>query len=736
MKKSLISFLFIFLAGFSVFGENGLYVSLSKNNFYSWDGSNASMDASNKLTVSNGNGGCGAGFYFKADASSYKYAKISYQNLSIPNFVVRLQYADGAYSEVYLQPHFQSVYIELDSSRKSSITNLNFMTCQSEYQTGKKTSSVTLKDLSFVNEKTLSKKSAIADKKDGAFDDSITALEVSDKLALGYSMGCGLNRCPFYNDEKTSFAGFGFQNNYDQNGKPLVMQLESQKSALGNQAGGMAFELCETALVTKEFIDSIRDKGFKSIRIAVTWFPHIIDQNYTIDPYFMERVKEVVDWAISDGLYVLMNEHHSIHAFCPAPQYAQGYNLTKEAMPESERYLTAIYQQICQTFNGSYDQHLIFEILNEPRVIRKKNNADKNWDMWAPRASLLDDTGLSEPTKILNEYNQLIVDTIRNSGGNNAKRFIMVPTYATDYSTVSSKYFVLPQDSVQNKLMVAIHWYPLGFNTENKKRDSYSPALKKNFEKVFKAANERFVSNGVPVCITEFGIENDSWYDIRRKWFESPEVDRAERLSCLSDFSFLAGKYGLSALVWDDGCVHSVIRRIPPYASFDGDDFISGMVNAWEKGRSSEIKNDNKTESKNVGKAEIQKETSLLVSVVKLDAEDWSSSCLINLAEVKEGLILKFSVSKLSSAAYSQLRLCPEDSWTSLAMKEADFSSASKTLLLQDSADGNGKNITLNAKKAVFSYRLSAEDVEKIQKTGSLVIRGYGVRVEAVEVGK
>ena len=82
----------------------------------------------------------------------------------------------------------------------------------------------------------------------------------------------------------------------------------------------------------------------------------------------MARVKEVVDWAISDGFYVLLNEHHSVHDYCVSPKYGDGYNL--DGSQQSKAYLEAIYRQICAAFNGSYDERLIFEILNEPRLIR------------------------------------------------------------------------------------------------------------------------------------------------------------------------------------------------------------------------------------------------------------------------------------------------------------------------------------------------------------------------------
>lgn len=728
-------------------------VTLSASNFSAWETDSASFkDNVLTLNTNKNNGkdtGNGAGFSLSnVNASAYKYAKFSYENLTLPNVTFRLSYSDGTYSETSLQTHLKDAYIELDKDRAKKITGIAFITRENANYIGEESCSFTVKGLSFVNEMELPQKSRITDKKDGTFNDSVTALEISDAMALGYSFGSGLNACPFYNNEKTKDAGFGFQNNYKDdaaNNKwsiPVKMNLESQKTPLGNQAGGMAFELHEAPLVSKDFIHAVKEKGFKSIRICVTWFPHIIDDRYTIDPYFMERVRQVVDWSLQEGLYVLLNEHHSIHAYCPNPGYACGYNLTEEAKTESENYLKAIYEQICEAFNGSYDERLIFEVLNEPRVIRKKDESDTAYDLWSPRGGwgneeCMDDTGLEEPTKIMNEYNQLIVDTIRASGGNNAKRFIMVQPFATDWSTLASEYFKLPDDSANGKLMVAIHWYPLGFNKydkktpkENKKRDSYSDTarkavLKAKFETVFKAAYDRFISKGVPVTITEFGIENDDClgtFENRTHYFSSAAEDRDERCECLSDFCEAAGKYGLSAMAWDDGCVHSVVRRLPPYAAYDDEEFISAMISFWEKGK----KNPYSTEA------------ATLSGDTDLDDAAWGKKCLISgtgLSAISEGTTLKLNLSKISGANYSTIRVCPKNSSISLDMEADNFRSepsscAELVISGGEQPDGKGKNISLKANSAEVYYSLTSDDCTKISSAGGIEINGYGVKIQ------
>ncbi|MBQ7753312.1 MAG: cellulase family glycosylhydrolase [Treponema sp.] len=710
--------------------EEGLNVPLTSANFAAWDSERASFQ-NNVLSLNtnnkDGGAGNGASFWFEPNqnAGDYKYAKFSYESLDVPNVNLRLKYSDGSYSEVYLQSHLNEVYIELDASKKTAIKEINLMTRQSQSQIGAEKSTFTVKGLSFVKEKKLPQKAALVDAKTGSFNDSISALEISEKIGFGFSLGCGLNRCPFYKDDKrTPYAGYGFQNNYDKDNNPLVMNIEGQSSALGYQTGGMALELDDNPLVTKAFFDAIKAKGFTSIRICVTWFPHIIEKDtYKIDPVFMARVKEVVDWAISDGFYVLLNEHHSVHDYCVSPKYGDGYNL--DGSQQSKAYLEAIYRQICAAFNGSYDERLIFEILNEPRLIRN-DGKNGSWDIWAE--NLLNAVEKESATKALTEYSKSIIKIIRESGGNNAKRFIMVAPYATDWRMVTQDYLnyfdfdALKQaDTASNKLMVAIHWYPMGFNgdKETSARKNYgSDVTKNNFEGVFKSAYDNFISKGVPVCITEFGIENNAdFVDYKRFWGNQIESDRQTRLTCLSDFCEVAGKYGLSLMAWDDGGVHTVVKRFSPFEAYDGESFISTLINKYKTARSQNI--------------------FLTPSQTDLPSSgsDWGSAD-VDVTGVAEGNVIKLGLSKIAGASYSQIRICPKgDSWISLAMNSISVENNAAELENADPAT-DGKNITVNADRAIVSYTLTSDDCSKINSGGGIALRGFGVKITSVSLIK
>ena len=620
-------------------------------------------------------------------------------------------------------------------AKKTAIKEINLMTRQSQSQIGAEKSTFTVKGLTFVKEKKLPQKAAIVDAKTGNFNDSISALEISEKIGFGFSLGCGLNRCPFYKDVKrTPYAGYGFQNNYDKDNNPLVMNIEGQSSALGYQTGGMALELDDNPLVTRAFFDAIKAKGFTSIRICVTWFPHIIEKDtYKIDPVFMARVKEVVDWAISDDFYVLLNEHHSVHDYCVSPKYGDGYNL--DGSQQSKAYLEAIYRQICAAFNGSYDERLIFEILNEPRLIRN-DGKNGSWDIWAE--NLLNAAERESATNALTEYSKSIIKIIRESGGNNAKRFIMVAPYATDWRMVTQDYLnyfdfdALKQaDTASNKLMVAIHWYPMGFNgdKETSDRKNYgsnvtnygSNVTKNDFECVFSSACNRFVSKGIPVCITEFGIENNAdFVDYKRFWGNQIESDRQTRLSCLSDFCEIAGKYGLSLMAWDDGGVHAVVKRFAPFEAYDGDDFLNTLKNSWKNARS-----------------QYPIPIFLTPSLTDLPStgSDWGSA-EVTVTGLSVGNVIKLGISKITEASYSQIRICPKGgSWTSLVMDSITVSNGT-AVLENANPETDGKNITLSSDSAIVSYTLTSDDCSKINSNGGIALRGFGVKITSVSLIK
>lgn len=296
-------------------------------------------------------------------------------------------------------------------------------------------------------------------------------------------------------------------------------------------ASGLSSETSwQQPLTTKKMIDELAYSGMRTIRLPVSWHNHIIDDNYTIDPEWMKRVKEIVDWAYNDGLYVILNTHHDNYGKNAKIPYGMGYYPSKENYDESSRFLVNVWSQICLAFNNGYDEHLIFETMNEPRPA----GTSEEWN-FLPGAKIS-----SESAEVLNQLNQDVVDTIRKSGGNNKIRLIAVPGLQASPQSVLSDRFKIPNDIQTGKLIIAVHMYtPYNFAGESPGVNKYSNQMGSELATNFKKLNEKFIKKGYAVYIGEYGATNKNNLDDRVKWFEA--------------FIKYSKKYGMIACLWDNG---------------------------------------------------------------------------------------------------------------------------------------------------------------------------------------
>jgi len=284
----------------------------------------------------------------------------------------------------------------------------------------------------------------------------------------------------------------------------------------------------ETAWVnhvtTRENIEEIAAAGFNLIRIPVTW-QKAVDADMHIRADWMARVQEIVDWSLDAGLKVLLNTHHD-NAIFP---------LRDDYMDISMHNLARIWSQIAATFRD-YDGRLVFIGLNEPRTY----GSPAEWS-----------GGTAEERANLNILNQLFVDTVRATGGNNAYRILMVPTYAASTDSVAMRNFVLPADTVEDRLIVALHIYA-PWNFALRTGDSpeiqthWNPAQATAFTRPLREAYNLFVSQGVPVIIGEMGALNRGYEQTRADW--------------AYDFVTFAQSLGMPAVWWDNGS-HGVTRQ-------------------------------------------------------------------------------------------------------------------------------------------------------------------------------
>ena len=329
---------------------------------------------------------------------------------------------------------------------------------------------------------------------------SMTAVEIAKDMGLGWNLGNTLEAHDGTNHKK--------------------MGLESE-TFWGNPKA------------SKALFDAVKAKGFRTIRIPVTWYPHA-DANYNIDTAWMNRVKQVVDWAVDENTYVILNIHHEEWNTPTNANYAA-----------ASKELKAFWKQIATEFRD-YDRHLIFEGMNEPR----NYGGAHEWD-----------GGTDDMRKVINKLDKDFVDTVRSTGGKNKTRCLMIPTYAASSTTVAMRALSIPDDP---NVMVSIHAYsPYNFtmNTGSGATSVFGSAQENELKQLFNNINSIFLSNGKAVVIGEFSSSNKNNTDERVKWAKS--------------YATLAKQKGIPIVLWDNNSPKD------NYNNGEGHGYINRKTLAW-----------------------------------------------------------------------------------------------------------------------------------------------------------
>ena len=283
---------------------------------------------------------------------------------------------------------------------------------------------------------------------------------------------------------------------------------------------------------TQALIDKVKSLGFNTVRVPVSWGKHVSGDNYTIDSAWLARVKEVVDYCYKNDMYVILNIHHDTKSSASAS--GAGYYPRSSAYSSSEKFVTSVWSQVAEYFKD-YDYHLIFETLNEPRLIG--TGCEWWFDKWNIPSEVKD------AIECINKLNQKAVDTIRNTGSNNRGRLIMCPGYdaSIDGATVSG--FKLPTDisGNKNRIAVSVHAYsPYNFamNVGSGSTSTYTSSIKNELQDLFSTLKSNFRDKGIPVVIGEFGSTDKN--------------NTAERVKWATDYTALAKKNNIPCVLWDN----------------------------------------------------------------------------------------------------------------------------------------------------------------------------------------
>lgn len=270
-------------------------------------------------------------------------------------------------------------------------------------------------------------------------------------------------------------AGWNLGNTLDAEAKGL-----SAETAWGNPK------------TTKEMMDTVKAAGFNLIRIPITWSGHL-DENDNIDPEWMDRVQEIVDFTVDDNTYVIINLHHE--------DWNNPFYDNQEAATAK---MKKIWSQISERFKN-YDEHLIFEGQNEPR---HKGTANE----WG--------AGTDEGWDVVNATNAAFIETVRNSGGNNAKRHLMIPGYCATSDSKGPERIKLPEGD--DKIIVSVHAYlPYTFalsDTPSAKFSSERPAATKDIDALRDTLKNGYIDRGIAVIIGETGARSKDNNESRIDW--------------------------------------------------------------------------------------------------------------------------------------------------------------------------------------------------------------------------
>ena len=296
-------------------------------------------------------------------------------------------------------------------------------------------------------------------------------------------------------------------------------------------------------VLTKEFVLAAKAAGFQSIRIPVSYLSKIDDNNgYKIDSAWLDHVQEVVDYCVQNDMYAIVNMHGDGYT-----TVSGGWLLCASSdQTKIKAKYKACWEQIADRFKN-YDEHIIFESMNE----------EFDGTYGTPNKTAYNN---------INDYNQIFVDTVRQTGGNNDRRWLLIPGWNTNINYTADNYgFVLPTDqylssdiaSGEKRIMISVHYYdPWDFcGTESADKTQWGSEAT-NQSKVptwgdesymasqFKKMNDKFVSQGYGVIIGEFGAINKANYDSRNK-------------ACRADYyqkvCYYAKQYELVPVAWDNG---------------------------------------------------------------------------------------------------------------------------------------------------------------------------------------
>lgn len=321
---------------------------------------------------------------------------------------------------------------------------------------------------------------------------NITSQQLVEDMTFGWNLGNTLDVCQADRD------GDGKINEHVEAGEKVDETLWGNPKA------------------TKELFTSLKKNGVNEVRIPVTWRDHM-DSNGNIDREWMDRVQQVVDYAYSQGMYVIINVHHDGGG---DPKF--GAWIIEESQKDYNTFLKKyknVWKQIAERFKN-YSDYLIFESMNEVGfdTLYNKNKADAY--------------------NLINKINQDFVDIIRATGGNNAKRHLLIAGYYTDIERTCDLLYKMPDDKA-GRCILSVHYYtPWDFCTCDIKHTWGTKSEVRQMETLIGKMKKNFVDKGIPVIIGEYAASGS---------------DLSSCIFFIEKLNKLCSDYGIATFIWDSG---------------------------------------------------------------------------------------------------------------------------------------------------------------------------------------
>ncbi|SOD64351.1 Aryl-phospho-beta-D-glucosidase BglC, GH1 family [Streptomyces zhaozhouensis] len=270
--------------------------------------------------------------------------------------------------------------------------------------------------------------------------------------------------------------------------------------------------------VTRELLAAVKAEGFNSVRIPVTWTQYQGEApDHTIDADHLARVREVVDMALAEDLYVLVNVHHD--------SWQWVMDLPTRHDEVLNRY-TATWTQIAEAFADA-PAEVLFESINEPFFEGSSGDAHN--------------------AELLHELNATFHEIVRSTGGRNAERVLVLPTLQTSADQARLDELNATFDALDDpNLAATVHYYgfwPFSVNVAGYTR--FDEETEADLTGMFERVDQSFVSRGIPVILGEYGLLGFDRH--------TGTVQQGEKLKFFEAFGAEAREHGVTTMLWDNG---------------------------------------------------------------------------------------------------------------------------------------------------------------------------------------